>query len=108
MVQKVSDGSQVFFYEGISNRAYTVISDRPGMIHSNTLSSHYIIVTVTLRTLSLSITFEMPNGNTVGLVPLRQLARCTIRHSVRKFKHEHFIHLIPCHLAHYFSSLFTP
>ena len=98
MVQRVSDGSQVFFYEGISSRAFTVVSDRPGMMHSNTLSSHQFIVAVNLRTLSLSITFELPNVNTVGLVPLRQFAHCTIRHSVRKIKHEHFICLIPCQL----------
>lgn len=96
MVQRVSEGSQVFLYKGISSRACTVISDRPGMIHSTILSSHHSIVAVNPRTLSLSITFELPNGNTVGLVPLRQLAQCTLRHSVQKIQHEHFIYSIPC------------
>ena len=31
MVQRVSDGSQVFLYEGISSRACTVVSDKVGL-----------------------------------------------------------------------------
>ena len=51
----ISDGSQVFLYEGISTRACRMISNGPGMIHFISLSSQYFIMAVTLRRLSLSI-----------------------------------------------------